>query len=131
MKTKLKLVKIDVTHEWNKDFLKQLGSGKVYDYCLYDANQVTHCCEITPSYWLLDIYSETENCLNDVQYDEFVYHNCIGEGFYMHCAQVEQLEHIAELNEYDFKYHKGQKGESEYNEQFGDVEEDLRCNPVF
>jgi len=129
MKTKLRLVKIDVTGDWFEAFLMQLGTGKVFDYCIYDANQVTNCCEIIPSYWLVPVYSETENYLEDAQHEEFLYHNNL-EPFYTHCREVEQLKHIDDLSECDFEYEKS-KDEIEYSEGFAKVEDDLRCNPVY
>lgn len=129
MKTKLRLVKIDVTHNWNEDFLNQIGASKVFDYCLYDENEVTYCCEYTPSFWLIPVYSETENYLEDSQYDEFVYHNSL-DPFYMHCPQVEELDHVSNLEEFDFKY-RNTDDKIYYNEMVGEVEEVLRCNPVY
>ena len=129
MKTDLKLVKIDVTHNWNEDYLKEINSGKVYDICLYDSNQVTHCCEITPSYWLVPLYSETENHLEDEQWEDFMNNNTL-DPFYNHCSATETLNHIDDLSECNFEYEKSED-EKEYFEQFEEVEDDLRCNPVY
>jgi len=129
MKTNLKIIKIDVTHQWNENFLKQLGAGKVFDYCIYDANQVTHCCEITPSYWIVPVYSETENYLEDVQHEEFMYSNNL-EPFYMHCADVERLIVIDDIENMNFEYEQSEN-EKEYMEEFENVEECLKCNPVY
>ncbi len=132
MKTNLKLVKIDVTHHWNEDFLRQIKAGKVFDYCLYDSSQATHCCEFTPSYWLVPVYSETEHYLDDAQHEEFSYHNNLEglEPFYMHCHDVENLEHIDDFSSSDFEYEKSED-EKEYSEQFEEAEDCLRCNPVY
>ena len=125
MKTNLKIVKIDVTHHWNEDFLRELNTGKVYDYYLYDANQTTNCCELTPSYYLFCVYTETENTLSETKYDEFEY-NDSHENIYMHCADADKLK-TEDQTELNFEY----DNDEDYFESISDVEEYFLDNPSY
>ena len=66
---------------------------------LYDANQHTHCCELTPSYYLIFLYhsvllTEAGKALDDearrVLLEEYEVCNN-GEDRYVHCSTVERL----------------------------------------
>lgn len=67
---------------------------------LYDASQLTHCCELTPSYWLVHLYSTVDltpaaDKLTDEQIAELVeryeLHGDQWSDCYMHCADVKRL----------------------------------------
>lgn len=49
-------IRVDESGYCEKEFLERCG-GKLYAIYLYNENEVTHCCELTPSY-----------CLNLVEY---------------------------------------------------------------
>ena len=49
------LVRLDETQYYADGFLKSLGVKRAYGVYLYDKGEVTHCCEFTPSYYLLQI----------------------------------------------------------------------------
>ena len=48
----LRVVKVLDMVGWDEGFLKEMGITKIETVFLYDANEVTYCCEVTPSYWM-------------------------------------------------------------------------------
>jgi len=72
-------------------------TGRYWTLYVYDKNTVTHCCEITPSYWLVAYGFETEKRLSD----EIPAHEKLRDELqadrhesdhYRHCAAVDALE---------------------------------------
>ena len=55
-----KIVHLDQTGNWLESIRNQLKGGKVWAIYLFDKNQVTYCCELTPSYALHFIRDEGE-----------------------------------------------------------------------
>ena len=95
-KTNFKVVVIDESQSWNQDTLKVCG-GKIQTVYLYDANMVTYCCEITPSYYLLPLYCIPAHSFNELENEAQNYlqrgeSTC--EPIYMHCREVERLKQI-------------------------------------
>lgn len=77
---------------------------------LYDKNEVTHCCEFTPSYWLIHLYDQVVltkageklgDCAKDEIYQE--YEHCGGENIYIHCSHIDAVESGAKP--LDYRYH--------------------------
>jgi len=72
---------------------------------LYDKNEVTHCCEITPSYWLVHLYDQVipsdaghdlrdeDECKMGDIYQK--YEQCGNEDMYVHCRVVDAIEERA------------------------------------
>ena len=107
---------------------------------LYDHNQHTFCCELTPSYHLIHLYNSvnlTEEGLelpDDERgelYDEYEY-NCPGDDIYVHCRTLDRLAEKGSDNDY-FIY--GETGESyddtSYDDQIGEILENVTGNPPF
>jgi hypothetical protein len=55
-----KWVKIDETRHWAEEWRAKNKIKKIVSTYIFNANEVTHCCEITPSYWLEHIESCAE-----------------------------------------------------------------------
>lgn len=92
VKVHWKLVALNETRSWDKEFLAQLGITKVMSVYLFNTLSVTHCCEITPSYELWPIESYPNVTLSDEQYDVFneADRGCM-EVAYMHCSAMDRL----------------------------------------
>lgn len=105
---------------------------------LYDKNTVTYCCELTPSYYMRQLYvypelsDEGQKLPEDEQeriHDMFaeVCDNC-----YMHCSTVDRLTEEAKKSGY--WYHPGKTGASyddtPYEVQMEELYEEYRCNHV-
>jgi hypothetical protein len=93
-KAKFMLVKFDSTQNWDEDYLRQMGITKATTWYLFDANAVTHCCEITPSYYLMPVYEgfDNEDQLSDAQIDDLQYQGNLSEfDIYVHCSQVDPI----------------------------------------
>jgi hypothetical protein len=52
-KPEFKYVRIDETKHWNEKLLAELGPGtKIIATYVFNAAEVTYCCELTPSHYL-------------------------------------------------------------------------------
>lgn len=65
---------------------------------LFDKGKRTHCCEMTPSYWLIHLYdqvilSEAGDALDEDQKDRLsqAYEYNGGENIYVHCHEIDAL----------------------------------------
>jgi hypothetical protein len=108
---------------------------------LFDRNQRTRCCELTPSYWLIHLYDQVRltpagQALDEYQLDEIYqkYEYCGGEDIYVHCHSVERI--IAKANENPFTvYHYGDpevdEDDVDYDDQMEGVREYLCGNCPF
>ncbi len=118
----IKVVAIDETHQWDKSIQEVCGTIKtVY---MFESSVVTHCCELTPSYYLTPLYYVIENEVSDEVFDT-VNDNLVNEEpMYMHCRVVDELETIDSEQEFDFESSESE----EYKEYFEEVREYLNCN---
>ena len=100
---------------------------------LFDHNQRTFCCEMTPSYWLIHLYDEVVFALNvsdeDQERLDEEYGHCGGDDIYVHCHEVDAL--IAAPRPYT-AHHYGGTGvgydDSDYDEQIEGLQEHFCCN---
>jgi hypothetical protein len=103
---------------------------------LFDANQRTHCCELTPSYYLIHLYDEVhltdaglalDESAQDDLYQQYEY--CGGDDCYVHCHTVESR--IEKANR-GVHYHYGNPevtyDDVTYDEQMEALREHLCCN---
>jgi hypothetical protein len=133
VKPHFKWVKIDETRHWVEEWRKKNNVKKVVSTFIFNANEITHCCEITPSYWLehlesyaqldvdtdsmseeeFDAFLEESNRVEDEIRDEEIQNN---NDMYVHCHEVDgKVGHILEVGEL------GEPGE------FEDMEEAREC----
>ena len=85
---RLKLVKIEET-----DFLSDSAKaecGRYWTIYLYDADEGTYCCEITPSYWLEAVFFETENMIDDDLHGD-LQQGLYDSSHYRHCWDAKRL----------------------------------------
>ena len=96
--TQYGVVAVDETAHWTDPAFVERCGGKIWTLYVYNPNEVTHLCEITPSYYLepLDYYPaslpEDENAREEI-YDTLLETLCLQEqATYMHCRHVDALE---------------------------------------
>lgn len=95
MKPELYVVKIDETKYWAEDIIEK--AGRIFGVYIYDKNRRVHCCELTPSYELRFIESQTEKRVDDTVYDEILRADAYSEGWrYYHCHVLEGLPALPE-----------------------------------
>ena len=105
---------------------------------LYDANSHTHCCELTPSYYLIYLYDEViltpeaDESLSDEAkeaiYEEYEY--CDGEDIYVH---VHNLDTYVAAHPERHHHHGGTEisyDDSDYDDQIEGLREYFNGNHV-
>jgi hypothetical protein len=103
---------------------------------LFDSNQRTFCCEMTPSYWLIHLYDEVVLTPEADELDEFEkdaiyqkYEYCGGEDIYVHCHTIDAM---IEANKPFSVHHYGRTNvsydKSEYEAQLEGLREYFCCN---
>ena len=123
-----RVVALDETYayyikEKDKQFIKTIRG--VY---LYNKNEITHLCEITPSYYLIHLYDQViltnaAEQLGDFGKDDLyqTYEYRGGENIYVHCHQIDKMEGDRS------KYHLyGETGVSYDDSDYDDQMEGLR-----
>ena len=89
-------VRVDETGHCGEEFVARCG-GKVFQVYLFDANEVTYCCEVTPSYALYPIavvageYPESDEA-QQVLFEELLEAGHGAEMAYMHCSMIDRLD---------------------------------------
>ena len=97
IKPRFVAVRFDETQYWTDDVKSRVKS--IHGHYLFDENLVTHCCEITPSYWLrfvgFDLEMEDPDTdIPDELYDivHGGYHNGDDNDSYRHCRDIDRIE---------------------------------------
>ncbi len=91
-------VPIDVTQYYNIADSDRPHIKKIVDVFIYDRNERTYCCEITPSYYLIYLYTTIEFADPDISEDvrdSIQQAYCCYESTddcYMHCSNVERIK---------------------------------------
>lgn len=122
----IQLVVIDETRYWCKDVVQL--AGKVFEVYAYDANRVTHCCEITQSYELHPVATQALNCPESKtlreNLDEML-RAAQQDPIYMHCRAVDVMS-----GKYRRAHHAFDRDlDYTYDEQLERVLEQIRCSP--
>ena len=88
-------VALNETHNWiihkaDAPFIKAIRGMYIFD-----RNERVHCCEFTPSYYLIHLYDQVE-CQPGTSEDRAqriydAYENLGGEPKYVHCHEIEAL----------------------------------------
>ena len=109
----------------------------IYGYYLFNRNEVTHCCEITPSYWLIHVYDQIVLNPDSKPSDEMLntlteeYELCGGDDIYVYCHTVDAI--IRKRGKPKRTYHYGVTGvkftDVDYDEQMESLREHLCGNP--
>ena len=88
-------VRVDETGHCGEEFVARCG-GKVHQVYLFDANEVTYCCSLTPSYGLIPVevvaekYPEGE-ATREALFDELTTAMEGAEFAYMDCSTIDRL----------------------------------------
>lgn len=103
-----RVIALDRTHNYFIEAKHQPSIARIEEVYLYDKNQHTHCCEFTPSYYLIHLYTRViftpeGDQLNDHEQDEIfqAYEHEGTENCYVHCHEIDALEAKAK----PFTYH--------------------------
>jgi hypothetical protein len=137
----IRVISLDETEyyaidEADRPFIKAMRG--VY---MYDKNQQTHCCELTPSYWLIHVEDQvifTDKCpdYDDEKRDELEqkYANSTDtNGIYMHCHDVDALEEKLKGEKWRYRVHGDTEvslGDVPYDDQIESLLEYFRGNLV-
>jgi hypothetical protein len=130
------VIALDETASYEIDDADRPYVRQIHGVYVFDRNQRTHCCEWTPSYYLIHLYDEvifTEqgDTLDEYAADELYqkYEYCGGEDCYVHCHTIER---IIERNEPFTVYHYGDSDvdehDADYDAQMDAIREDCCCN---
>lgn len=83
--------------EQDKPYIKEIRA--MY---MYDKNEVTHCCELTPSYWLVHLYNQVITTDDGGELPEEhkgrlyeKYEHEPSDDIYVHCRVVDSIENRA------------------------------------
>lgn len=95
MKPCIFLVAIDATSNYSQQLVEKYG--RIFDIYYFNRNEVTHCCEVTPSYYLHYVESYCEKQpedeeLRDKMYDDLQEANLFEQGGYYHCHSIDKLK---------------------------------------
>jgi len=132
-----RIIALDETSNYYLEPEKQRLIRAIKGVYLYDRNRHTHCCELTPSYYLIFLYNSVnltdeglalDNEARGELYDEYEY-GTGGDNCYMHIRIIERLAEKAEAGEY-YVYGdpKVSFDKSDYNEQIEGLVEYFQCN---
>ena len=105
-----RLVALDRTRDFMIDDADRPHIKQIRSVYLYDKNERTHCCELTPSYWLEHLYDEvvltpeadaalSEN-EREALYCKYEYIPDDDGGCYIHCHVIDGIESRAGKFEY-------------------------------
>ena len=87
----IKLLKIDETEYWDKDFLKEHHIRRMFGVYIYDSIARVYCCETTPSYecYFVENQVDFESGHYEPDIDTLVETNDDDEVKYFHCHTIE------------------------------------------
>lgn len=135
-----RVIAIDETEHYTFPVEDRPYIKKILAVYLYDANERTHCCELTPSHFLRYLYhvvrlTEAGENLSDERREDFYTDyevSNFNEDVYMHCATLEQLAEAGTPEDY---HNYGATGvsyeDSDYDDQIEGLVEHLNGNPPF
>lgn len=86
-----KVVVFDETEYWSPEIVEKAG-GKIYASYLFDSSSVTHCCELTPSYYLHHLFSTPLHDTDDGDVGDEIRTaeaGCDNDGYY-HCRGIDR-----------------------------------------
>jgi len=139
-KPELVIVKIQSTRDWDQEFVKKSQIKEIWDVYLYDQNERTFCCELTPSYCLnyMDTHAYFADGISDEDRDEA--EESIMESTawndrvsYYHCSAIDSLpeEHKDRNNPLDDYDDTDWSDDEQYQAVIDDYIGYYRANPSF
>lgn len=124
--SKLKVVEIDETNCWSDDIVAK--AGKLFGVYLYDERVQTFMAELTPSYCLTFLYTNTENRVDDDTHEEIM-RNEIHDPTYAHVYSVDQMNRI-DLRGHGLNFRFTSSDTEFYRDNFDRAAEELNANHV-
>lgn len=121
----LRLVVFDHTVYYREDI--QAEAGKIFQVYVYDANRVTNCCEIRPSYELYPLLTQPLNC-PESERERDALDELVGQDTderYIHCSVIDA---IPALRQRPYEVIERDLSET-YEAQFESAIEKMRGNP--
>lgn len=83
------LIALDETKDWTESI--QEKAGKLYTVYLYNPNEKTHYCEITPSYYLIPLYAFAEKEIDDETQGDLLEGIASEDPHYYHCHSIDSI----------------------------------------
>lgn len=96
-----KVVVFDETEYWSPDMVEKAG-GKIYATYLFDSASATYCCELTPSYYLIHLFSTPLQDTEDGTVEQEIREaesGCDNDAYY-HCHSIDSQ--LAQCLVHDF-----------------------------
>lgn len=125
-----RVIALNRTCNYLIDAKHQPSIARIEEVYLYDKSQRTHCCEFTPSYYLIHLYTRViftpeGDQLNDHEQDEIfqTYEHEVTDNCYVHCNEIDALEEKARPQ--DFTYH------THGDPEFGNVADEYETEEAF
>ncbi len=91
-------VALDETDRYQIASADQRHVKQIRGVYLFNRNQRTCCCELTPSYFLIHLYDQVILTEGGDKLDDFArdrlfqeYENCGGDNCYVHCSTIEKI----------------------------------------
>ena len=89
----IRVAKIDETFHWIEPYPEV--AGRIWGVYVYDANRVVHCCEVTGSYELHFVESQTMvRVSDDIQMEMLDGDRDTPAVMYLHCGSLDDAEEI-------------------------------------
>lgn len=126
MYSKLKVVEIDETQYWSDDIVAK--AGKLFGVYLYDERVEVFMAELTPSYCLTFLYTNTENHVDDDTHDQILRAE-IHEPRYYHVRSIDQMKRI-DLRKHGVNIRFTSSESQHYRDNFDRAVEQLQANHV-
>jgi hypothetical protein len=118
-----RVVALDVTANYWIDEQDRPLIERIDDVFLYDKSERTHCCEWTPSYYLIYLYTSIlcREAMDEHRRDELdqKYAHIATDNCYVHCHQIDVIEDQAERSRY---YKHGDPGFEKCRDEFDSEE---------
>jgi hypothetical protein len=125
-----RVIALNRTHNYVIDEKHQPYIARIEEVYLYDKSQHTHCCEFTPSYYLIHLYTRViftpaGDQLSDHDQDQIFqeYEHEDTDNLYVHCHEIDALEEKARPNDFTYYAH----GDPE----FGEAEDDFESEEAY
>jgi hypothetical protein len=118
-------IALDETGFYNLDPTDAVHIKRIFGVYLFDRNQQTHLCELTPSYYLVYLYTsiefadETDDNVRE-ELDEKYAHEATDDGDYIHCHEAERI--LGDAKPYT-SYHYGDVAEHDQEDDIEDLDE--------
>lgn len=99
------LVRFDETEYLSADIDPEYG--RLFTAYCYDPDEVTYCCEVSPSYYLMPVYSyfsaaRTDNDELRIEIEDTI--SRLNEPCYVHCSRVDKMTEVHKgRNRFDYE----------------------------